>query len=268
MIHIKDTLKKILYNPVVLVLLIPASYLMLGTIYALQYTSLNWTIFLLLYGFLFINYYIENYFSKYLLFSKQAITPKILVLELLNIAIIATISFSSNYLVSILIILYSLMIHFQYTLKLFNLAGISIAILSFFKGGILTYLSFFVQILFVPLELFKWSIPLILLNLCIELGKYFLQPVSTQQKNKNRSSLILLLVALTYITSILFLYTSFQYLLWLLLLTVPFTLRFVKLFHPIEEKSSKGFRLKTICIFQIFYLFTFALIESLYFYLL
>lgn len=267
MIHsIKDTIKKILYNPVILVLLIPVSYLMVGTIYALQYASLNWTDFILLYALLFINYYIENYFSKHYLFSKQMITPKILVLELLNIAVITTISFSSNYLVAILIILYSLIIHFHHTLKLFHLSGVSIAILSFFKGGILTYLSFFVQVQFIPLELFKWSIPLILLNLCIEWGMYFSHPFSNQQQSKNYSSLIVLLVALLYITSILFLYSSFQFLLLLFLLTIPFILRFIKLFQSNEGKNSKRFCLKTIYIFQIIYLFTFALVESLYFY--
>lgn len=267
MLHtINDTFKKILYNPIILVLLIPASYLMIGTIYALQYTSLNWIVLMLLYALLFINYYIENYFSKHPLFSQQVATPKIFVLELMNIAAIAILSFSSNYLVAILIILYSLIIHFQHTLKLLNLPGISIAILSFFKGGILTYLSFFVQVQFVPLELFKWSIPLVLLNLSIEMGNYFLHPVSEQQQSKNRSSLILLLVALTYITSILFLYTSFQHLLWLFLFTIPFIFRFVKVFQPKEEIRSKRFFLKTISIFQIIYLLTFALIESLYFY--
>lgn len=266
MIHtINDTFKKILYNPIVLVLLMPASYLMIGTIYASQYTALNWSGFLLLYALLLTNYYIENYFSKHQLFSKQVVTPKILMLELINVIIIATLSFSSNYLVAILIILYSLIIHFQHTLKLFNLPVISIAILSFFKGGILTYLSFFIQIHFVPLELFKWSIPLILLNLSVEVGNYFIHPISDQQL-KNRSSLIILLVALTYISSILFLYTSFQYLLWLFVLTIPFVIRFLKLFLPNEEKRSKRSCLKTISIFQIIYLLTFSLIESLYLY--
>lgn len=265
---IKDTLKKILYNPIVLVLLIPATYLMIGTIYALQYTSLNWIALLLLYAFLFINHYIENYFSKHPLFSKQVVTSKILLLELLNIVLIIFISLTTHYLATILIVLYSLIVHFQHTLKLFNLTGISIAILSFFKGGILTYLSFFVQIHFIPLELFKWSLPLILLNVCTELGRHFVQRPAIQQQYKKSLLLINSLVALVYIISVVFLYTSFQQLLLLFLCTVPFTLRFVKLFNPNKEQSSKRFSLKTISIFQISYLLIFALIEILHFYFL
>lgn len=262
---LKNFIESFLYNPIILVFLRPFSYLTIGTVYALQYNDFNPKLFFLLYIFLFINYYIESYLSKKSLFSNSSLNSPFILLEIINIIVISILTLSSNYLVALLVILYSLIMHFQHYLKRLGWSNLAIIIVSFFKGGIITYLSFFTQVHFLPLELFKWSVPLVLLSILVEMHTYYLQ--ATHQSSISKKDVFmktLFLTALIYLTTALFLFNTFGYLLSLFILTIPIIIRFTKMLH---FKEGKNLCLKTLFLYQITYLLTFTLIEIISFYL-
>lgn len=262
----KHFIEQFLYNPIVLVFLRPLSYLMIGTVYALQYNTFNRSVFFLLYLYLFTNYYIESYLSKHELFAKSTLTLPFILLEVINLVLIITLAVSTNYLVALLTILYSLIMHFQHYLKRIGWSNLTILVVSFFKGGIITYLSFFTQVHFLPLELLKWSIPLVLVSILVEMHTYYLQ-TNVQQPILKKDLLLktLFLITLIYLTTIILLASTFGYLLVLFLFTVPFILHLINMMH---RKKEKKLCLKTLFLYQMTYLFVFTLIETISFYLL
>lgn len=261
----KKFIESFLYNPIILVFLRPLSYLTIGTVYALQYNGFNAKLFFLLYVFLFINYYIESYLSKNSLLANSTLNSTFILLEIINIVVISILTLSSNYLVALLAVLYSLIMHFQHYLKRLGWPNLTIIIVSFFKGGIITYLSFFTQVHFLPLELFKWSVPLVLLSILVEMHTYYLQaPHQLSISKKDVFMKTLFLVALIYLTTALLLLSTFGYLLSLFILTVPIIIRFMKMLH---FKEGKNICLKTLFLYQITYLLTFTLVEAISFYL-
>lgn len=262
----KHIITEFIYHPIVLVILRPLSYLMIGTVYALQYTTFDSTIFFLLYLYSFINYYIEAYLSKQKEFTKRIFSLPFILLEIINLLFISSLAVRTNYLVLLLLILYSLSMHFQHYLKRLGWSELTILIVSFFKGGIITYLSFFTQVHFLPLELLIWSVPLILVSILVEMHTYALQ-ASTQQPALKKDLFLktIVLITLIYLTTIFLLASTFSYLLVLFTITVPFIIHFIKLLY---RKNKKNTCLKTLFLYQISYLFVFSLIETISFFLL
>lgn len=262
--HIIKRIESSLYNPVVLVLLTPLSYLLIGTIYAMQYTDLNVGKFIVFYLLLFINYCIEHFLGKHLSLKKEVFKKTFIVLEIANLLFIAYISVYSHYSVGLLIILYSLAIHSKQALKENQFPIVAILIIGLFKGGILTYLSFFSQAQFLPLMLILWSTPLIFLHLFVEFGSYLLERTSSNVA-KGQSYLLLFSMVLIYFLTLIFLFSSFKIWLLLFILTFPIAFRLAKLFYTHTWKMSKSMTLKTIRIYQLSYIITFTLAEAVYF---
>lgn len=259
-----DTIETFLYNPIVLVLLTPLSYLLVGTIYASQYVDLSFSKLIAFYLLLFVNYGMENYLKKHSLLNKSELKGPFFLLELMNILLIIYISLQSHYSIGLLIILYSLAIHFQHALKVNQFPIIAVLILGIFKGGILTYLSFFIQAHFLPLVLIFWSVPLIILHLFLETGTYLLEKNSPNVA-PGQSYFLLTLMILVYLSTFLFLYSTFTIWLLLFILTFPFAIRLAKVFISHKWKDSKPITLKTYRLYQLSYVFIFAIAEILYF---
>lgn len=260
-----QTIETFLYNPIVLVLLTPLSYMVIGTVYAAQYVELSIVKLLVFYLFLFINYCIEHYLEKHSLFNKAELKPPFFLMEVVNLLLVAYISIHSHYSIALLVVLYSLAIHFQHAFKVNQLPIAAVLILVLFKGGILTYLSFFIQAQFLPLMLIIWSAPLIILHLFLETGTYLLERRSSREA-KGQSYLLLTMIIFVYATTLLFLFSSFRAWLLLFVLTLPFAVRLARLFLTHTWKPSKSITLKTLRLFQLFYILVFALAEMMYFF--
>lgn len=259
-----STIENFLYNPIVLVLLTPLSYLLIGTIYASQYVDFNFSKFIAFYLLLFINYGMENYLKKHSLLNKSELKGPFFLLESINILLIAYISLQSHYSIGLLIVLYSLAIHFQHALKVNQFPIVAILILGIFKGGILTYLSFFIQAQFLPLILIIWSVPLIILHLFLETGTYLLEKNSPNVA-PGQSYFLFTIMILVYLSTVLFLYSTFTVWTLLFVLTLPFAVRLTKVFITHKWKDSKPTTLKTYRLYQLSYVFIFAIAEILYF---
>lgn len=261
---IKNTIETFLYNPIVLVLFTPFSYLLIGTLYAVQYVPLNIGKFIAFYLLLFVNYCIENYLKKHSFLNKSELKGPFYLMELMNILLIAFLSFQSHYSIALLIILYSLIIHFQQVLKDNQFPIVAVLILGIFKGGMLTYLSFFIQAQFLPLILIVWSTPLVILHLFIEIGSYLAEKKSPRVAIGQSYILVTLLIFI-YLSTGLFLYSTFRMGLFLFILTLPLAIRLARLFITHSWKDSKPVTLKTFRLFQLLYTVIFIFAEVFYF---
>lgn len=265
-----------LYHPLFLVLVIPLSYLLIGTLYAGQYSSFNFMRFLLLYSFIFLNHLLGNFLFKTIKLSFSFNHIPFLIFEVLNLLLIYYFAYNIHYLVGLLCFFYSLVIHLQFYLVKQGYSWLMLFFSSVFKGGILTYLSFFVQANFIPNTLFYWSIPLILMVFLVELGKLQLNytkingqlteynPNNDFLDHKHFQRIVSYLLILIYVVSFILFIPTFKSLTFIFILTLPFTIKVVQLsFSTVESFSTKSTQ-RTLQLCSIAFFISFSIMLFIY----
>lgn len=265
-----------LYHPLFLILVIPLSYLLIGTLYAGQYSSFNFIRFLLLYSFIFLNHLLGNFLFKTIKSSFSFNHIPFLIFEALNLLIIYYFAYNIHYLVGLLCFFYSLVIQLQFYLVKQGYPWLMLFFSSVFKGGILTYLSFFVQANFIPNTLFYWSIPLILMVFLVELGKLQLNyrringPLNEHNPNnlflehRNFQRIVLYLLILIYVVSFILFIPTFKSLLFIFILTLPFTIKVVQLSFSTKESISTKLTQRTLQLCSITFFISFSIMLFIY----
>lgn len=266
------TIVHYLYHPLFLIFIIPLSYLLVGTLYAGQYIHFNLMRFFLLYSFTFINHLLGNFLFKK---TKQPVSfnqLSFIVFELINLLFIYYFASTIHYLAGLLCFFYSLVVHSQFYLVKYGYSWLMLLFTSIFKGGILTYLSFYIQANFIPMTLFYWSIPLILVLFLIELGKLQLnyeritKLTSENQVNAtfldknmfNRISLCLLIFI--YIISFIFFIPIFKKLTFIFLITIPFAAKLIQSTFYKGETLPTKFKQRTLYLYSISFFIAFSII--------
>ena len=269
---IYKTIKQYLYHPLFLVFIIPLSYLLAGTLYAGQYTQFNFIRFILLYGFIFINHLLGNFLFKTAKITLSFNHISFIVFELINLLLIYYFSSAIHSLVGLLCFFYSVVIHSHFYLVRQGYTWLTLAISSIFKGGILTYLSFYIQANFIPNTLFYWSIPLILVLFLVELAKLQLNYLTiTNQLNENKNSVIFLdtkifnriflsLLILTYLISFVLFYPTFNKSTFIFLLTLPLAIKLTNILFSKEESISSKLKQKTLQLYSISFFIALSII--------
>lgn len=261
-----------LYHPLFLTFLIPLSYLLVGTLYASQYTQYNFVHFFLLYSFIFINHLLDNFLFK----SKKIITSSnrfsFIFFEFVNLLLIYYFSSIIHPLAGLLCFFYSLVIHSQFYLVRQGYSWLILFISSIFKGGILTYLSFYFQANFIPTTLFYWSIPLILVLFLVELAKLQLNYLTiTNQVYESKNPVIFLdtkifnriflsLLIITYLISFILFYPTFNKLTFIILLTLPLAINLTSILFSKEESISSKIKQKTLQLYSISFFIALSII--------
>ncbi|MEG0475952.1 MAG: hypothetical protein RR548_09670 [Carnobacterium sp.] len=252
----------------------PLTYLFVGTLYAAQITRVHFLPFFLLYCFILLNQFLEKFLERWVKKTSRHSTIFLLIFELLNLSLVVYFTFSLHYLIGMLLLFYSLLVHGQFYLIKIGLAWFSIAMQAVFKGAIMTYISFSIQVLFIPNTLFLWSIPLVLLALFVELGKYqtSLKPlvsVTTNELFTDRTTYLALnsVLVLLYFSSFLMLWPSFSYFTCLLLLSMPAAWTAIQSYDPTKAVKKNTNTLKQLTLYSLLYLFLFACIISARFFI-
>jgi hypothetical protein len=254
-------MKAVFFHPFFLIFITPIAYLLTGTIYAAQISSFSLLPFIGLYLFMLINQFLEKIIRIWLQKPTKALTLALLSTEALNLIIISSFALSIHLLVGLLLLFYSTLIQSQVYLIKLELKWVMYMMKAIFKGGILTYISFFVQLSFIPNTIFLWSIPFILLALVIEIIEYPIRSQQVEQLKQNRSLFLGLLVAL-YLSSFSILWLSFGYFALLLLLSLPAAWSVVSLYRVSNQAKPSSIKIRQLLIFSIVFLLSFALVIS------
>lgn len=257
-------------HPLFIILATPLTYLLTGTIYAAQIVKLSLLPFFMLYLFILINQFLEKMADNWLQKPEKVLTFILLVSETINLLVIIYFISSLNALIGLLLVLYSLLIQGHSYLIKIGMDWFSIFMQAIFKGGILTYLSFSIQLSFIPNTLFLWSIPLIVLALLIELGNYQVKleqiAVLAQKKIVSVQNLHILFIGLLvflYLSSFFILWPTFGYITLFLLLSIPMAVKVMRSSHSVKkEEMKRSSRLKQLSAYSIFFLLIFAAIVS------
>lgn len=266
------TIKQYLYHPLLLVFIIPLSYLLAGTLYAGQYTQFSFIRFILLYGFVFINHLLGNFLFKTAKITLSFNHISFIVFELINLLLIYYFSSAIHSLVGLLCFFYSVVIHAHFYLIRQGYTWVTLAISSIFKGGILTYLSFYVQANFIPTTLFYWSTPLILVVFLVELGKIQLNypminvQLTDQQTNttfldtKKFNRFLLGLLLLIYLISFIFYIPTFKGTTFIILFTLPFAIKLIQYLFSKEELIAKKLKQRALQLYSVAFFISFSVI--------
>lgn len=274
---IYKTIIHYLYHPLFLAFLIPLSYLLVGTLYASQYSQYNFISFFLLYSFVFINHLLGNFLFESAKTTLSFNHLSFIIFELINLLLLYYFSYAIHPLAGLLCFFYSLVIHSQFHLVRHGYSWLTLFISSVFKGGILTYLSFYIQAKFIPITLFYWSIPLILTLFLVELGKLQLNYARiSKQSNENQTNnvfldtkrfnlIFLCLLVLIYLVSLIFFVPTFKKLTFIFLFTLPFVVKLIPSLFSKEETIPPKLKQKTLQLYSISFFITFSIILLIHF---
>ena len=254
-------MKAVFLHPFFLIFITPIAYLLTGTIYAAQISNFSFFPFIGLYLFILINQLLEKIIRIWLQKPAKALTLALLATEALNLIIISSFALATHLLIGLLLLLYSTLIQSQLYLIKLELKWVMYMMKAIFKGGILTYISFFVQLPFIPNTIFLWSIPFIVLALVIEITEY---PIRLQQVEqlKQQRTLFLGLLAALYLSSFSILWLSFGYFSLLLLLSLPSAWSVVSLYRVSSQAKPSSIKIRQLLVFSIIFLLSFALVIS------
>lgn len=167
----QNKLFKQLSNPYFLFCFIPGFYILFGTLYALQYTLINWLSFGLLYLFVMLNQLLESKFRIGYSMTSHQERRSVFLLETLLVLIVVFFSFSYSIFAGLLLICYTTMIQCQYIFIHYKLSLFSILLVTIFKTVLMNSLSFYIHTNFIPLRLVLWVIPLLLPVLLMEVSR-------------------------------------------------------------------------------------------------
>lgn len=211
----KDTLLKQLSNPLFLFCFIPGFYLLFGTLYAIQYTEVNWFSFVVLYCFILLNQLLEKSFKKR--YIKREMAKKIFVGVIEALLIVSIIYFGLVYSITTtaLLICYTLMIQAQYLFQYYELSWLSVTLLALFKSLLANSISFYIHGGFIPIQILIWTIPLIL-------PLFFMESVRMEQKLTAQHTKIQLVAI--YLVGVSFMWWASTVYAVILFISIPFAI--------------------------------------------
>ncbi|MCA9766595.1 MAG: hypothetical protein KC455_09280 [Carnobacterium sp.] len=193
--------------------------------------------------------------------SKKKIITSFFIIEVINLLVIGSLALSSHFLIGVLLVLYSILIQGQIYLRENKLKWLLISLKAIFKGGILTYISFFIQLSFIPNTIFIWSTSSILLILIVELTDYTIKTNQLETIKQNQLIALSLFVFL-YLSSIFILWLSFSYFSLLLLLSLPAAWNVLSIYRLSAQPKPLSLKLKQLNLLTIAFLFLFTLVIS------
>ncbi|WP_414839792.1 hypothetical protein [Carnobacterium sp. TMP28] len=254
-------IKGFFLHPLFLIFITPLAYILIGTIYAAQLSTINFTLVIGLYLFILLNQFLEKISATEYQKKHKEIKISLFIIEAINLLVISSLALSSHFLIGVLLVLYSILIQGQIYLRENRLKWLLISLKAIFKGGILTYISFFIQLSFIPNTIFIWSISSILLVLIIELTDYTIKTNQLESLKQNRLLALSLFVFL-YLSSIFILWLSFSYFSLLLLLSLPAAWNVLSTYQLSAQAKPHSLKLKRLNVLTISFLFLFTLVIS------
>lgn len=202
-----------LSNPYFLFCFIPGFYLLFGTLYAIQYSSIDWLSFFLLYLFVMSNQLLEKKFNKNYDLTSRSAKRSVIILEILLFLILFYFGIVHSLITSLLLICYAIMIQGQFSFSYYNLSLFSMVLVTIFKVFLLNALSFYLHTGFIPIRLLLWTSPLFLPILLGELFNW------EKPLNKKKITAILLF---SYFIGMLLMWLIADLYALILLFSVPF----------------------------------------------
>lgn len=202
-----------LYHPVLYFFLLPLVSLAFGSLLASQYSQLRLTMLLFLYFYILVNQLIENILLR-IPKSDFELSKKLLIfLEAINFFILLFFTWNYSILAGLTLFLYTLIIQLQFLFSYYELDKVAAIMASFLKVVLLNGFAFYIHAGFISLGGFVTYTGILI--------PYFIYEL-TRIQNQRLDQPIRLLIALSYLMAILFLWPSFSYasLLFLLSLAV------------------------------------------------
>ncbi|MEG0497210.1 MAG: hypothetical protein RR541_04365, partial [Carnobacterium sp.] len=106
-------MKGIFLHPLFLVFITPLTYILIGTIYAAQLSSIAFLPFIGLYLFILVNQLLEKIITIWLQKLNKELTTSLLITEAINLLIISYFALSFHLLIGLLLLFYSILIQGQ-----------------------------------------------------------------------------------------------------------------------------------------------------------
>lgn len=157
-----DTIIKQLSNPWFLFCFIPGFYVLFGTLYARQYTEINWLSFGILYLFLLLNQILERLLQNIDRKKERTSLLSLGIIESCVLIMIIYFGLSYSIFTAALMLCYSIMIQTQYMFRYYELSWLAIILVTLFKGLLANSLSFYIHAGFIPMQILIWVSPLFL----------------------------------------------------------------------------------------------------------
>lgn len=236
-----------IYHPILYFFLIGFLSLLVGSVLALEFNNFNALALFLFYLFILVNQFIESILLRV---PKQdyELSKKILFFsEAMNILLIIFFSKEYSLTAGIILLLYSLMVQFQFLFSYYQLEKTAAFIASFFKVFLVSGFSFYIHLHFIDYYVLFYSLGLFF--------PYFIYELAKIKKLKLNKS-IPIFSFLSYFIAILTLWNQISYFSLLLLLTIPFSLLGSK---KINRKNSASFLIVFTLVYSLLLSFSFIL---------
>ncbi len=217
-----------IYHPVVYFFLLPLFSLILGSIFALQYNSLNYLSLIALYVYIVINQLIENILLRKPKANFELSKKFLILLELINFLFIFFFSIRHSWIAGIILFLYTFTIQFQFLFSYYELEKMAAFLVNFFKIILLNGFSFYIHTNFVNYRFVPYYLAIFIPFLIYELARL-------DEKPSTKMSVII--ISLSYLFAIILLWGSLHYLSFLLLLTLPVSFVLKEEFNLIYSAS-------------------------------
>lgn len=208
-----------LYQPMLFFFLLPLISLVPGTIFAQQFTKINYISFAILYLYIIVNQFIENVLLRIPANNFERSKRFLISLELINLLFILFFGLQYSWISASILILYTIIIQLQFLFSYYNLEKVSAVITSFLKVILLNSLSFYIHTNFVLFRVTNYYLALFIPYLIYELTR------SEKEINKR---LFLLLSSMSYLFTMILLWQDIGWLSLSLLVSTPFILAFTK----------------------------------------
>lgn len=139
------------------VFIYPLLLILLPIIYVTYLDSPNLLIIFIIYTFILINQLIENQLTNQTLTKERKLFISNFLLEILNLGIIILLGIKYSIWISILLLMYTLLIHIQFIFVQYHLTMLGIVILTLFNSFILPFSIFQLHLDFIPAQLIRIS---------------------------------------------------------------------------------------------------------------
>lgn len=214
----RNFLIKIFYHPVLFFFLLPLFYILLGSLFALEYNALNIVSLIIFYLFIFINQMLENMFLR-IPTNEFDISKKFVVfLEILIGLILLFFGIRHSWLASLVLLGFTLIIQLQFLFSYYDLEQVSVFITNFFKVILLNGFAFYISTNFIHTRFLPYYFGLFL-------PFYFYEVARLSSKMKPIT--LAILIGLGYFVAGALLWQHIMWWSFLLLLSLPFAWVFI-----------------------------------------
>lgn len=215
-------------QPLLAFLILPFFYLIYGTIYGLQYQSLQLYPAFLLYVLILANQMMELIIKSRGQQSSVILIFLYVTVEMLNILIISYFGMHYSWLAAVFLVLYSLLVQINFMFRLYDLKWIPSIIYLALNFVILNGFACYLQAHFVSWQTLAVTVPYIL--------PFFI--LTSQKWGVQMNGLVMSVIMLVSIAIFIFYYQSaIGQLSWMILLTIPVGLYFLKNRHLLARSA-------------------------------